>query len=645
MHRVRLCTFAALVALIAAALPAAADLPAGLTLRIASKGASDLSTAENVWLYAPAGQPATPFLPAGPFDALWSGYLSCELRSQYTLHAEARGKVKVTVNGQVALDADGKGDEPVAGTSVKFNKGTNAFTVEYTAPAEGDAFLRLYWSNKETPYNPVPSSSFTHDETPELAASLRVRAGRDAFAALRCVKCHAGPAGMPELAMDSPAFAGIGARRRFAWMAKWIENPAALRPLAHMPRVFTGADAHDNAEAVAAFLASLQGPAPVTPASSNADEGRALYEKLHCIACHNPPDGATPDPAKLSQKGARAKFAPAALASFLQNPGEHYQWTGMPNFKLSPTEAGNLAAYLEANGNPPEEHTAPADTATIDKGRKLVHTAGCLNCHQLDGENTYKAPDLASVAKDHADRGCLAETPGPNVPAFNFQPGQRDALRAFIATDRASLSRHTPADFLERQSVRLNCRECHGKFDGFPTWDLLPGKLKPAWASDFIGGKETWKPRPWLEARMPAFPSYAADLGAGLAAHAGFGPVPSADPAPADSADLAKVGQKLAGPNGGLSCLSCHSIAQAAATQVFEAPGVNLAHSFARLQKSYFRRWLRAPTSIDPASKMPVYFDEDGNSPLSEVLGGNGPRTIGAIWEYFRLGDQMPKPE
>ena len=130
-----------------------------------------------------------------------------------------------------------------------------------------------------------------------------------------------------------------------------------------------------------------------------------------------------------------------------------------------------------------------------------------------------------------------------------------------------------------------------------------------------------------------------------MAAHAGFGPTPSPDPAPADSADLAKVGQKLAGPNGGFSCLSCHGIAGAAATQVFEAPGVNLAHAYDRLQKSYFRRWLRAPTSIDPTSKMPVYFDEEGRSPLNDVLGGDEARTITAVWEYLRLGDKMPKPE
>ncbi|MBN8247346.1 MAG: hypothetical protein J0L84_07870 [Verrucomicrobia bacterium] len=81
------------------------------------------------------------------------------------------------------------------------------------------------------------------------------------------------------------------------------------------------------------------------------------------------------------------------------------------------------------------------------------------------------------------------------------------------------------------------------------------------------------------------------------------------------------------------------------ATQVFEAPGINLAHSVDRLLPEYYRRWLRAPTSIDPESKMPVYFDENGRSPLPDVLEGDGPKTIGAIWEYLRLGEKAPRPE
>jgi hypothetical protein len=42
---------------------------------------------------------------------------------------------------------------------------------------------------------------------------------------------------------------------------------------------------------------------------------------------------------------------------------------------------------------------------------------------------------------------------------------------------------------------------------------------------------------------------------------------------------------------------------------------------------------------------MPAYFDEEGRSALADVLEGDGPKTIRAVWEYLRLGDKMPKPE
>jgi mono/diheme cytochrome c family protein len=113
---------------------------------------------------------------------------------------------------------------------------------------------------------------------------------------------------------------------------------------------------------------------------------------------------------------------------------------------------------------------------------------------------------------------------------------------------------------------------------------------------------------------------------------------------PPDAA-LADTGRKLVGANGGFACVSCHGVGEFGATQVFEAPGINLAKSFARLQPDFFRRWLRNPPALDPNSKMPAYFDEEGRSALADVLDGDGPKTIRAVWEYLRLGDKMPPPQ
>jgi len=624
----------------------AADGAQGLVRAVSTGAAQDLSVVDNVGIYVPAGEPATPFVLPGPFKARWTGSISAELRAEFSFHAEFSGELKLTVNTNVALEAKGAGNALVSGTPVKLKKGANSFQLEYTAPATGDAYLRLYWSNKETPLNPVPVAQFSHADSPELAQSLKLRRGRDLFTEFRCAKCHSASGSMPELTMDAPAFAGIGSGRQYDWLARWIENPKALRATAHMPKVFGEADGKAKAEAVAAYLASLKAADLAAAPKGDVDAGKALFEKLHCVACHGAPDGAA-EVGKISQKQVKAKFAPGALVAFLQNPTEHYAWIRMPNFKLSAEEAGQLAAYLESVADAPVDRVAPTDAAVVAEGKKLVSSAGCLSCHVSGEANQFTAKSLADLASDRWTAGCLADTraEGSKAPDFGFSAEDREALRAFGASDRSSLGRQTPADFLERHSEHLNCRECHGKFEGFPVWELLAGKLKPEWASKFVSGKEPWKPRTWLDARMPGFAAYGETLGRGLATVAGLPPTSLPDPAPADTADQAKIGQKLASPNGGFACVSCHSIADFAATQVFEAPGLNLAHTYERLQRSYFQRWLRAPTSVDPSTKMPVYFDEEGKSPLAEVLGGDGPKTIAAVWEYIRMADKMPKPE
>ena len=41
---------------------------------------------------------------------------------------------------------------------------------------------------------------------------------------------------------------------------------------------------------------------------------------------------------------------------------------------------------------------------------------------------------------------------------------------------------------------------------------------------------------------------------------------------------------------------------------------------------------------------MPVYFDQ-GRSPLPDYFDGDGAKQIDALWQYLRLGPQMPLPK
>jgi mono/diheme cytochrome c family protein len=415
-----------------------------------------------------------------------------------------------------------------------------------------------------------------------------------------------------------------------------------------MPKLLRGTKAKEDADAMAAFLVAQKESAPPKenkPTSSEQTEaGKRLFDTLHCTACHNAPDTSESDTAKISLRNVRSKFAPDALSQFLLKPEAHYVWTRMPNFNLKPDEADGLAAFLNSVADKPAEDSVPTDGATIDRGKKLVQTTGCLNCHALKFENQFKTKSLADLPADKWTRGCLSERPAEvsKSPQFAFTSTEREALQAFAATDRASLTRHVPAEFAERQSRLLNCRECHGKVEGIPSFDILGEKLKPEWTAKFLAGRISYKPRPWLESRMPAFALRADSLAQGLAIQHGFPPVMPAEP-PIDM-DAAKVGQKLVSAAGGFSCVTCHGVGDVGENQVFETPGLNLAHSGKRLLKPYFQRWVRNPIQIDPATKMPVYFDENGKSPLTDFYDGNGEKTINAIWQYLRLGEKMPPP-
>ena len=614
---------------------------------------ADYQVLSNIWLYVSSGHSPTPFLKSGKFTAFWSGFVSVDLRADYNFQVELNGSLRLEINGKLVLEITNTNGASGTTKPVRLNKGTNAITADFRSPDQGDAFLRLSWSNKELSRGPIPSKALTHIPTPDLEKANLQRLGRELFVEHRCFKCHAvssSEPGMLELAMDAPTFEGIGSRRNDAWLARWILDPKAERPRARMPKLLRGASAKEDAEAIAGFLASLKSaqapPVPERKASSDdaVESGRKLFESMHCAACHLSPESQELVKDKISLQQVGEKFSPGALSAFLQKPDMHYAWIRMPNFKLTDDETLQLAIYLDARAAKPREGSAPNEASTIERGRKLVQTAGCLNCHGLKLENQSATKLLSELPPEKWNQGCLAPVveASSNSPQFDLSAAEREGLQAFARTDRSSLSRHGPADFAARQTRLLNCRECHGKFDGFPPLDILGERLKPEWSRAFIAGEVPDKPRPWLEARMPIFSMRAEALARGLAMEHGFPPQTPAEP-PVDM-DAAKIGQKLVSAAGGFSCISCHAVGAMGAAQVFETPGINFAQSGERLRKDYFQRWVRNPIQIDPTTKMPVYFDEEGRSPLTEFYDGDGAKQIDALWEYIRLGNRIPPP-
>lgn len=622
----------------------------GLSLAVQAGSASDVSPTQGVALYVPAGATPSPFMPPGAFTAVWEGQLAVDLRGDFTFHAVTSGALKIEANGSTALEAPGDKAARVTGKSIRLNKGPNTFKVTFTSPPQGDSILRLYWSSDEIPVEPIPPGAFRFVPTAESEKAFQIHAGRELFLDFRCVKCHTtdNPAsGVPELQADAPALEGIGSRRSAAWMSQWIANPRTLSATAQMPVLLHGPTAAEETESIAAHLSTLltadrPGKEISNPGPELIEAGKKHFETFHCVACHQDPSSAEAAPGKVSLKKVNEKFLPGALASFLRSPTEHYKWIRMPDFKLTVQESESLAAFLSTQSEAKSSVPPPA-LGLARNGETLLQTKGCLNCHALKLENRFNAPPLAGISLESLQKGCLASgSDAPSkAPRFGFTDIERAALVSFLSTDRASLHRHVPAEFAARQVRQLNCAECHGKFDGFPPLEALGGKLKPEWTKQFIAGEIDYKPRSWIESRMPAFKTHAQGLAAGLAHLHGFAEKSLTEGA-IDN-EYTKIGQKLVSSENGFSCISCHGVAAMAPTQVFESVGINLAFSSERLQPEYFRRWLTNPLRIDPQTKMPLYFDQ-GKSPLTEVLGGDAGKQLDAIWHYIRLGRKMPPP-
>lgn len=664
--------------------PSLADpvLEPGLTLTFQSGTASDSRSTRMLALYVPANRSPTPFLPAGPFKATWTGNFISRIRDTISFSAAGRGKLKITINGQSALDVSGDDLSKTKGAPIQLKKGKNALIVEYESPDHADAELRTFWQSDTFAAEPIPPTMFSHDVSESvLVQQTALRDGRALVADLRCLRCHSpadkfSASAMPELSMDAPSLAEVGGRLNEGFMAAWITDPRAQRPQATMPRLLHGPDAAAQAKDIAAYLATLGANAENKAPALNDNAvlaGTRLFTSLGCIACHIPPDSNASDPMRLPLRVIHSKWRPGALVQFLKAPEHNYAWIRMPNFRLSDTEANNLAAYLYLKSSDQKFPTG----GNASHGQALFTSLGCLNCHTGPGANNAKAPQLADLMKSDWTKGCLAKDDAARAaaPDFSLTDDQRSAIQSFAKTDWKSLDQDNPIEIAQRQFTLANCSACHirdGRGDHWsdlrdeinqiesalppppdtgekyapdqsrPDLTWTGEKLKTEWAAKFIAGKIPYKPRPFIYARMPGFASRAPFLADGFANEHGYPSITPPDPAP--DAALIPIGRLLVGKNGGFSCNACHAIADIPAAAAFEAPAPNFAHVKDRIRHDYYVRWVRNPQRVERGTRMPTFFKPDGTTAVRDVLNGNASQQFNAIWNYLLQGDQIQPP-
>jgi cytochrome c551/c552 len=309
-------------------LPPAPDTPAtGLALTLSAGGKTDTRPARLVALHVPAGQPVSPFLAAGPFTATWSGNIDRPLRSDFTFSADVTGSFKLSVNDVVVLETAGDATAEKLSKKIRLKKGANKIVAEFASDGKQDATVRLLWTGKDFPTEPVPPATLSHAVSPEELAANRLREGRFLFAEFRCVACHADPTlpprgtGMPELSQDAPVFEDLGAKYNEAWLAHWINDPHAIRPRSIMPRVFhaPAGKVDQRAADLAAYFVSLGQAEDTAVAADKAPIGGALFANLGCIACHSTPGAEGEDAhSRVPLAHLKAKWKPVALEDYLK---------------------------------------------------------------------------------------------------------------------------------------------------------------------------------------------------------------------------------------------------------------------------------------------------------------------------------------
>jgi hypothetical protein len=252
-------------------------------------------------------------------------------------------------------------------------------------------------------------------------------------------------------------------------------------------------------------------------------------------------------------------------------------------------------------------------------------------------------------------RGCLADAPDSRgkAPDYPFGDDQRLALRAFLSGGGKSLTLDPPAEFSLRQMKLLQCNACHSRDGQVSRWyavltdegsgvqpEYLPHltwtgeKLHPAWTEKMVAGTHDHRARPWLKARMPAFPARAPVLAVGLSHEHGF--APKEDPRPKPDAKLAAIGEKLLPQVGGFNCIQCHAVGAQKAVAPFEAEGINLTDAAQRLRYEFYARWILDPTRVDPTTRMTKFTMDGKTTALMDVLDGDARKQFDAIWQYMQ---------
>jgi mono/diheme cytochrome c family protein len=174
---------------------------------------------------------------------------------------------------------------------------------------------------------------------------------------------------------------------------------------------------------------------------------------------------------------AGARFQPAWVAAWVENPRALRPDATMPHLPLPKAQAADIAAFLATTGKPAKEVEQPVDDVVLGKGAALFGNLGCIACHTT--------PDATEPDKEHGriplaqvrgkfHRAALREflkmpgmhNPWTRMPNFRFTDDEVAALSAYLLTNAKTQFPAITGDAARgKKLVAANCASCHATGD------------------------------------------------------------------------------------------------------------------------------------------------------------------------------------
>ncbi len=220
---------------------------------------------------------------------------------------------------------------------------------------------------------------------------------------LGCASCHsAGPREELLRTKKAPDLSSVGSRVQSEYLRAFVARPRLAKPGTTMPDVLGTRDdtaRRDAADALTHYLLSLDDRsfAARAPDRVAAEKGRELFHSIGCVACHPPRDEAgneLPDAASAPLGRLDRKYSVSTLTEFLEMPHRTRPSGRMPDFRLAPGEAYQIANYLTKGARVPGPLHYTLFLGAMDEGLDRLEgkerEAGLASGFDLAGFGEYR---------------------------------------------------------------------------------------------------------------------------------------------------------------------------------------------------------------------------------------------------------------